>query len=466
MFPATLRVARLPRAAVRPQTLAATGRAPGWPSPSFSTQSRPLIRSKQTTIAVSRPFQSSLRTQMSTKPPVQPTTIDKQHEKELGQQKLKARPDEVTEESSVRHAFEQSQAPPPKDREVTADLKEDLHAIKDTFALSTVPREAFTLGLAGTLPYLATSLSTVLLSWNLNVDWPTQSSFLNSFLFSHETAAYWLQLIEPIQIGYGAVIISFLGAIHWGLEFGEKAPLPERTRLRYTIGTLAPAVAWPSAFLPLEWALTVQFGAFAALYFVDSQATVRGWAPAWYSTYRFVLTGVVGIAILISLIGRAKIDQSLNRLATGELADRMHETPRGDGKQHNWAQEEAEEKNKLKEEKKKREEEEKKKEQEEQKKKDAEEQKKPEGGKKQESSEGKQGKEDPDNKAGNDKEEKKEGKTEEKEGKKKEKKADSSEEKDKQEDKESQQSEKKADDNAGDKSKGDEKEGGNKGEQA
>ncbi|KAH6616167.1 hypothetical protein B0J18DRAFT_372387 [Chaetomium sp. MPI-SDFR-AT-0129] len=455
MFPATLRVARLPRATVLPQTPAATARARGWPSTSFSTQSRPLVRSKQTTIAVSRPFQSSLRTQMSTKPPAQPTTIDKQYEKELGQQKLKPRPDEVTEESSVRHAFEQSQAPPPKDREVTANLKEDLHAVKDTFALSTVPREAFTLGLAGTLPYLATSLSTVLLSWNLNIDWPTHSTFLNSFLFSHETAAYWLQLIEPIQIGYGAVIISFLGAIHWGLEFGEKAPLPERTRLRYTIGTLAPAVAWPSAFLPLEWALTVQFGAFAALYFVDSQATVRGWAPAWYSTYRFVLTGVVGIAILISLIGRAKIDQSLNRLATGELADRMHETPRGDGKQHDWAKEEAEEKKKLKEEKKKREEEEKKKEQEEQKK-DSEEQKKPEGGKKQES------KEDSDKKAGNDKEEKKE-----------EKKADGSEEKGKKvkdaekekEDKKSQQSEKKADDN-GDKSKGDEKEGSNKGEQA
>lgn len=63
---------------------------------------------------------------MSTKPPIEPSTIDKEYEKELGQQKLKARPNEVTEESSVRHAFEQSQAPPPKEREITADLKEDL----------------------------------------------------------------------------------------------------------------------------------------------------------------------------------------------------------------------------------------------------------------------------------------------------------------------------------------------------
>lgn len=325
-----------------------------------------------------------------------------------------------------------------------------------------MPREAFTLGLAGTLPYLATSLSTILLSWNLNLDWPTQSSFLNSILFSHETAAYWLQLIEPIQIGYGAVIISFLGAIHWGLEFGEKSPSPERTRLRYTIGVLAPAVAWPSAFLPLEWALTAQFGAFAALYFADSQATVRGWAPAWYASYRFVLTAVVGVAILISLIGRAKIDQSLNRLATGELADRMHETPRGDGKRHDWAKEEAEEKKKLKEEK-KREEEKRKKEQEEQKKKDAEEQKKQEGGKAQESSEAKQGKEDGDKKASGDKEEKKE-----------ETKTDGSEQQDKEVKEsekgkvadENQQGGKKAENNEGEKNKGDEKEGTNKGKKA
>jgi Protein of unknown function (DUF3429) len=33
------------------------------------------------------------------------------------------------------------------------------------------------------------------------------------------TAQHLLDIIQPIQIGYGAVLLSFLGAIHWGLEF-------------------------------------------------------------------------------------------------------------------------------------------------------------------------------------------------------------------------------------------------------
>lgn len=78
-----------------------------------------------------------------------------------------------------------------------------------------MPPISYQLGLAGTLPYLGTSLATTFLSWNLNTEWPSQSQFVNHFLMSHESANYYLHLLEPIQVGYGAVIISFLGAIHW-----------------------------------------------------------------------------------------------------------------------------------------------------------------------------------------------------------------------------------------------------------
>jgi hypothetical protein len=73
----------------------------------------------------------------------------------------------------------------------------------------------YKLGLAGTLPYLGTSLSTLYLSWNLNTKWPTSSTILDSLLLRDPTAQNLLQHLEPIQLGYGAVIISFLGAIHW-----------------------------------------------------------------------------------------------------------------------------------------------------------------------------------------------------------------------------------------------------------
>ncbi|KAK4154800.1 hypothetical protein C8A00DRAFT_14089 [Chaetomidium leptoderma] len=288
---------------------------------------------------------------MSTKPPVQPTKIDKEFERKVAQKTIQARPDEVTSESSVRHVVEESQAPPDSNPDVMVALKGDLNTVKDTFALATVPREVYALGLAGTLPYLATSVSTVFLSWNLNTELPTQSNFINGFLFSHDSALHWLRILEPIQVGYGALIISFLGAIHWGLEFAEKLPAHDRTRFRYGIGVLAPAMAWPTILLPIEWALTTQFAAFCALYLADSRATVKGWAPPWYGTYRFVLTAVVGTAILVSLIGRAKVGEGRPE----DLTDRIRASPSSGDKHRNWAKEEAEEREKLRKEKKKKE---------------------------------------------------------------------------------------------------------------
>jgi hypothetical protein len=196
--------------------------------------------------------------------------------------------------------------------------------VKEAFALSTVPKESYYLGLAGTVPYLATSLSIVYLSWNLNTPWPSNSIFLNHFLLNHDSARAWLSAIEPVQLGYGAVIISFLGAIHWGLEYAETKPSYPRTTFRYAAGLAASVVAWPTLFMPYYYALTAQFGAFVALYFADTRAGIRGWTPHWYGAYRFVLTAIVGVAIMISLIGRAKVSGA-GRPSTSELTARLHQ---------------------------------------------------------------------------------------------------------------------------------------------
>ena len=66
--------------------------------------------------------------------------------------------------------------------------------------------------------------------------------------------------------------------------------------------------------MPVEYALIFQFTAFTFLYFADARAVVRGWAPQWYSTYRFVLTFIVGASIVASLIGRGQIADQINKL--------------------------------------------------------------------------------------------------------------------------------------------------------
>lgn len=119
----------------------------------------------------------------------------------------------------------------------------------------------------------------------------------------------------------GTQIISFLGAIHWGLEwagFGGHQGYP-----RYAIGIVATAVAWPTLLLSAEVGLIAQFLAFTFLYYTDARASVRGWAPSWYSTYRFVLTFVVGASIVASLIGRGQIADLITK-PTGP-AQRMRE---------------------------------------------------------------------------------------------------------------------------------------------
>lgn len=101
--------------------------------------------------------------------------------------------------------------------------------------------------------------------------------------------------------------------------------------------------------LPVQFALTAQFAAFTFMYFADTRAATRGWTPPWYSTYRFVLTFIVGSALLISLIGREKIGDDKPRL-TG-LREKFHKEGHDTKAQHEW--DELEEKEREKNRKKK-----------------------------------------------------------------------------------------------------------------
>lgn len=208
------------------------------------------------------------------------------------------------------------------------------------------------------------------LAWARNTEWPTDSSLLNNLLIPQEMANHWLGVVEPIQLGYGAVIISFLGAIHWGLEFAEKVPDAARSRFRYGLGVAASVVAWPTLLLPWQWGLTAQWAAFVGMWYADRTATIRGWAPTWYATYRFVLTAIVGTAIMISLIGRMTFGAFAPEWTTREkLQASVNEEPYTE----KWQKLEGEEKKKKREEEKKKQEEEKKRKEEEEKKKNKEE---------------------------------------------------------------------------------------------
>ncbi|KAL8950023.1 MAG: hypothetical protein Q9222_003917 [Ikaeria aurantiellina] len=271
-----------------------------------------------------RPLSTSLQRYATAQMPYD--HIDKKHEKAIAKDELEPHPEEVSEESTVHQVFEEKGLPrEEKEEDMLAGVWSDVKVIKETFALNQVPREALNLGMAGVLPYLATSISTVYLAWDIN----HASTVGTGFLLSGEQAELLLHIIEPIQIGWGAVIISFLGAIHWGLEWAKYGGA--QGYRRYAIGVVAPAVAWPTLLFPIEYALIFQFSAFSFLYFADARAVVRGWAPPWYSTYRFVLTFIVGASIVLSLIGRGQIADKISRLpGPGDRLKALRESQRAE----------------------------------------------------------------------------------------------------------------------------------------
>ncbi|PGH18614.1 hypothetical protein AJ79_00393 [Helicocarpus griseus UAMH5409] len=207
-----------------------------------------------------------------------------------------------------------------EDVDMMAGVKSDMKIIRDTFSLQDVPKEAMKLGMAGVIPYLATSASTVYLSWEMNNAVTTGAGAY----MSGSTAELLMSILEPVQIGYGAVILSFLGAIHWGLEWaGYGGKVGYR---RYAIGVIAPAVAWPTLFMPAEYALISQFCAFTFLYYNDARAAVKGWTPSWYHMYRFVLTFVVGASIVLSLVGRESLAMQFE--SRNDLSEKLKELER------------------------------------------------------------------------------------------------------------------------------------------
>ncbi|ETN37742.1 uncharacterized protein HMPREF1541_07365 [Cyphellophora europaea CBS 101466] len=273
------------------------------------TSAQPLARPGALSLTLRNPAQKSMvRYETTYQKSSFPKSRDNKAEEAYGNEVIKPIPDLVSASSSIHPVTGEVGGPKEEeDVDMTASIRSDFKTIVDTFSLKSVPKEALAVGLAGVVPYLATSLSTVYLAFDIQY----AAAHGQGLLLSGEVAEQLLHIIEPIQLGYGASIISFLGAIHWGLEwagFGGYQGYP-----RYSIGIVATAVAWPTLLLPAEVGLIAQFLAFTFLYYADARASTRGWAPSWYSTYRFVLTFIVGASIVASLVGRGQIADLITR---------------------------------------------------------------------------------------------------------------------------------------------------------
>lgn len=139
--------------------------------------------------------------------------------------------------------------------------------------LPDVPAPARTLGFAGLIPFLAAALGVWVapLGWNL--------------------------LALDIQLAYGAVILSFMGAVHWGLAMAGGSEAMNYQRLGWSV--LPALLGWLALLLNPGLGLMLMAAGFAGVYFGDLRSIAAGNTPAWYQALRKPLTIIV-IATLLS----------------------------------------------------------------------------------------------------------------------------------------------------------------------
>jgi hypothetical protein len=97
---------------------------------------------------------------------------------------------------------------------------------------------------------------------------------------------------------YAAVILSFVGAVHWGAALWLQSPKPAR---EFAASVVPALVAWVALLLPQRPGLALLTVAFAGWYAWERYAIWR-WYPRWFSRLRTLLTSVVCGCLLLALI--------------------------------------------------------------------------------------------------------------------------------------------------------------------
>ena len=98
---------------------------------------------------------------------------------------------------------------------------------------------------------------------------------------------------------YGAIIVSFLGGIRWGLA----ARADEEGFASYALSVIPSLVAWAALAAPAPWRLAVLGLVVIALGPIDLVLVRSGAAPAWFGRLRLILSTGAGVALLLAAWG-------------------------------------------------------------------------------------------------------------------------------------------------------------------
>jgi len=109
------------------------------------------------------------------------------------------------------------------------------------------------------------------------------------------------QFAVQALVGYGAVILSFMGAVHWGRAMFDEAGYEEKRRA-FLLSVVPALLGWVSLFLNSRLAFIVLAIAFAALYVFDRDRLGRRPLMSWYMRLRLRLTLIVVVVLLLAAL--------------------------------------------------------------------------------------------------------------------------------------------------------------------
>lgn len=128
------------------------------------------------------------------------------------------------------------------------------------------------LGYGGLLPFVALAVA----------------AWLNS-----SNSSLWCRAL----VGYGAVILSFIGALHWGFAMSQ-TDMTTQQRNHCFVWSVVPAlVAWIALLTTHKYAYALLIAGFLTQFGQDWRLAKTVDLPIWYLPLRIRLTFVAGLAL-------------------------------------------------------------------------------------------------------------------------------------------------------------------------
>lgn len=104
-------------------------------------------------------------------------------------------------------------------------------------------------------------------------------------------------------IAYGAVILAFLGGVHWGFGLEQAGTAPsDIQRARFGLGVLPSLIGWVAVLLAVlsygRVALALLVVGFFLTTMIEARASRHGYMPKGYMGLRWVLSAIVVVCLV------------------------------------------------------------------------------------------------------------------------------------------------------------------------